>query len=329
MKIKMLFDTHAHVNFHAFKDDAKEVLQRALDGGVQVVSVGSQIDTSRHGVELANMFESGVYAAVGLHPEHTHSQIVDEEDTHFKTREEVFNYEEYKKLAQDPKVVAIGECGLDYYRMPEGQDPEPIKEKQKAAFRLQVKLAIELNKALVVHSRPAKDSNELFDDLLKILDEEINSTTPSASAATPPKQGGEAPQLSQGSSAELQSSPPILGGVPTAGGGGGIRFEVHSFTGSPEYLQKFLDRGAYVSFNGIITFDKTGNMEQLVKLAPLDRIILETDCPYLTPVPNRGKRNEPGFVKFVAAKVAEIKNLSVEEIEKITTNNAKKLFNLE
>jgi TatD DNase family protein len=107
-----------------------------------------------------------------------------------------------------------------------------------------------------------------------------------------------------------------------------LRFEIHSFTGSPEYLQKFLDRGAYVSFNGIITFDKTGNMEKLVQMAPLDRIILETDCPYLTPVPNRGKRNEPSFVKFTADKVAIIKNLSADEIANITTSNAKKLFSL-
>lgn len=288
----MLIDTHAHVNFRAFKDDAKEVLQRALDNGVQVITVGSQIDTSRSGVELANQFETGVWAVVGLHPEHTHSQFVDEEETHFKTREEHFDYEAYKILAQNKKVVGIGECGLDYYRMPldklgtsaDGLSlHQHIKEKQKAAFRMQIKLAKELNKALVIHSRPAKDSEELFDDLIKILNEE------------------KAEQM---------------------------RFELHSFTGNPEYLQKFLDRGAYVSFNGIITFDKTGNMEKLVKLAPLDKILLETDCPYLTPVPNRGKRNEPSFVKFVADKVAQIKNFSVEEIAEATTDNAKKLFQL-
>lgn len=279
----MLIDTHAHVNFHAFKDDAKEVLQRALDSGVQVINVGSQIDTSKQCVEMANQFSSGIYAVVGLHPEHTHSQLVDEEETHFQTREEVFDYEMYKKLTQDPKVVGIGECGLDYYRLPADVDHKIIKEKQKASFRLQVKLAKELNKVLVIHSRPAKGDESLYDDMLAILDEENISDR---------------------------------------------RFEVHSYTGSPKYLQKFLDRGAYVSFNGIITFDKTGNMEQLVKLAPLDRIILETDCPYLTPAPNRGKRNEPSFVKFVAEKVAQIKGLSFNEIAEATTNNAKHLFKL-
>jgi TatD DNase family protein len=351
--VHMLIDTHAHVNFHAFKDDAKDVLQRALDSGVQVINVGSQIDTSRECVELANRFETGIYAVVGLHPEHTHEQVVDEEDAHFKTREEIFDYEMYRELAKDPKVVGIGECGLDYYRMPldsppnggslgtsaDGLSPsliDQIKEKQKAAFRLQVKLAKELNKVLVIHSRPEKGSNELFDDVLKILDEELISTTPSRKSGTPLLfQEGNAPQLSQnnrGLSAEAlakeEASPPNIGGVPRAAGGGGIKFEVHSFTGSLEYLQKFLDRGAYVSFNGIITFDKTGNMEKLVKMTPLDRLILETDCPFLAPIPNRGKRNEPSFVKFVADKVALIKSKSVEEIAEITTTNSKRLFKI-
>ena len=287
----MLIDTHAHVNFRSFQDDAKEALQRALDSGTWVINVGSQIDTSRQAVELANRFKEGIYAVVGLHPEHTHSQFVDEEETHFQTREEFFDYEAYKKLAQDKKVVGIGECGLDYYRMPEDADHHQIKEKQKAAFRLQIKLAKELNKVLVIHSRPTKGSEELFDDLITILDEE-----------------------GVGSNVNGQMS--------------NVRFEVHSFTGSPEALQKFLDRGAYVSFNGIITFDKTGNMEKLVNLAPLDKLILETDCPYLTPVPNRGKRNEPSFVKFVADKVAQIRNVPADEISQITTQNAKRLFNI-
>lgn len=279
----MLIDTHAHVNFRAFKDDAKEALQRALDNGTWVINIGSQIDTSRQAVELANQFDKGVYAVVGLHPEHTHSQFVDEEETHFLTREEKFDVSLYHDLAKNSKVVGIGECGLDYYRLPEGADHQLIKEKQKAAFLAQVKLAKELNKVLVIHSRPAKGDESLYDDLLEILD-------------------GENAQ--------------------------NMRFEVHSYTGSPEYLKKFLDRGAYVSFNGIITFDKTGNMEKLVRLVPLDKVILETDCPYLSPVPFRGKRNEPQYVKYVAEKVGQIKNLSVGEIAGVTTKNAEKLFKI-
>lgn len=280
----MLIDTHAHVNFRSFKDDAKETLQRALDAGVWVVNIGSQIDTSRQAIELANQFEQGVYAVVGLHPEHTHSQYVDEEETHFKTREEDFDINLYSELAKHPKVVGIGECGLDYYRFPDDKNiHDQIKKKQIEVFKKQIHLAKEYDKALVVHSRPEKGSGELYDDMLNVFEEEkVNE----------------------------------------------MRFVVHSYTYTTEYLQKFLDIGAYVSFNGIITFDKTGNMEKLVKLAPLDKIILETDCPYLTPVPHRGKRNEPSYVKFVAEKLAQIKNLSLDETARMTTENAKKLFKI-
>lgn len=279
----MLIDTHAHVNFRAYQDDAQEVLQRALNQGVWVVNVGSQVDTSRQSVAVAELFNEGVYAVVGLHPEHTHSQYVDEEETHFKTREEDFDYEIYKTLASNPKVVGIGECGLDYYRLPEAGDIAVIKEKQRSAFRSQVRLAKELGKALVVHSRPEKGNEGLYDDLLAILDEEDT---------------------------------------------GDLRFVVHSFTGSPEAAQRFLDRGGYISFNGIITFDKTGNMEKLVRMTPMERILLETDSPYLSPPPHRGKRNEPAYVRLVAEKLAGIKGIDVGQASSVTTENAFRLFKL-
>ncbi len=326
----MLIDTHAHVNFRSFKDDSEETLQRALDNGVQVINIGSQIDTSRQAVELAEQFETGVYAAVGLHPEHTHSQYVDEEETHFKSREENFNYEEYKKLALNEKVVAIGECGLDYYRLPEDKElHRTIKEKQKEVFRLQVKLAKEVNKVLVIHSRPEKGNEELFDDLIKILDEEASPWRHSE-RVRPNEESLRVRDLSKvkGSLHSPSDAPACRQAGSVGRDDKPLRFEVHSFTGSSEALQKFLDRGAYVSFNGIITFDKTGNMEKLVKLTPLDRILLETDSPYLSPVPMRGKRNEPAYVKFVAEKVAEIKGLSADEVSELTSRNAKKLFNL-
>lgn len=280
----MLIDTHAHVNFRAYKDDAKEVLQRSLDNGVWVVNVGSQIDTSRQAVELAEQFAEGVYAVVGLHPEHTHSQYVDEEETHFKTREEDFDQAVYAELARHPKVVGVGECGLDYYRLPEDKAlHDQIKEKQVEVFKKQIRFAKAHNKALVVHSRPEKGSDELYHDMLQVFEEE-----------------------------KVRD----------------MRFVVHSYTHVPEFLEKFLEFGAYVSFNGIITFDKTGNMKKLVELCPVERILLETDCPYLTPVPNRGKRNEPDFVRFVASKVAELKKMTEAEIATATFNNAKQLFNI-
>ncbi len=289
----MFFDTHAHVNFKAYETDAEEVIRRSLASGVNVINVGSQIDTSRQAVELAGQFDARVYAVVGLHPEHTHSQYVDEEETHFKTREEVFNVEVYGLLAQNPKVVGIGECGLDYYRLPAepnhesgSMNYEEIKQRQKDAFIAQIKLAKELNKTLVIHSRSTKSTDDAGLDIFEIL-KSLNVNSES-----------------------------------------GARFVLHGYTGSPEVLKKFFDLGGYVSYNGILTFDKTGNMEALLKSTPLERFVLETDCPYLTPVPHRGKRNEPLYVKHVAEKVSQLLRLPLEEVEKFTEANTRKLFNI-
>ncbi|MDP3964030.1 MAG: TatD family hydrolase [bacterium] len=149
-----LIDTHAHVNFNAFKDDGDVVAQRAIAEGVWFINVGSQIDTSRRAVEYAERHSEGVFAIVGLHPIHLVPQEVDEEETHFTTRAEAFDYDAYKKLAQHPKVVGIGECGLEYYRLP-GQDPDEVKRIQKETFIQQIELAVELKKPLMVHSRDA------------------------------------------------------------------------------------------------------------------------------------------------------------------------------
>lgn len=290
----MLFDTHAHVNFSAYKEDAEEVIKRALMAGVWINNVGTQIDTSRAAVEMAQRTEQllagspqltgKVFAVIGLHPVHTYQQMLDEEESHFQTRAEKFDYETYKKLAADPKVVGIGECGLDYYRLPADGDIEKIKQQQKEAFIAQIKLAKELNKALVIHCRPGKNSQDAYEDILKILDAEI---------------------------LDFKSE---------------VRFEIHSFTGSPEIVQEFLKRGAFVGFNGITTFDKTGEMQKNVETVPLDKIVLETDSPYLSPIPFRGKRNEPAYVKYVAEKIARVKNISFDEVADATLSNAKKLF---
>lgn len=279
----MLIDTHAHVNFSAFKEDAESTIQRALDQGVCVINVGTQIDTSREAVEMANKFSENVYAVIGTHPVHTYSQELDEEETHFKTREEKVDHDLYYQLGQNPKVVGIGECGLDYFRLPVDGNHQQVKELQKAAFIEQVKLAKELNKTLVIHSRSSKDTDDACLDILEILKQQ---------------------------------------GVEN------LRFVLHSYTGSPAVAEQFIKLGAYISFNGIITFDRTGNQEAVLKVVPDDRLVLETDCPYLTPVPNRGKRNEPAFVKHVAEKVANLKNLSFDEIADQTTKNAKILFKI-
>ncbi len=284
----MLIDTHAHVNFAAFKEDAEPVIKRALSENVQMVLVGTQIDTSREAVAMAEKFETGVYAAIGIHPVHTYSQELDEEETHFKTREEKFDYAKYRELASHPKVVGIGECGLDYFRLPVGtqhvaHNIEQIKKSQKDAFIEQIKLAKELDKTLIIHSRSSKGTDDACLDILEILRQETSDN---------------------------------------------LRFVLHSYTGSAEVAKKFVDIGAYVSFNGIITFDKTGNQEAVLKVVPDDKLVLETDCPYLTPVPMRGKRNEPAYVQFVAEHVARLKQMSLEEIAGLTTLNAERLFAL-
>lgn len=280
----MLIDTHAHVQFEGFKEDADLVMRRALDAGMVVINVGSQIDTSREAVEMLEKYPENVYAVVGLHPEHTFEHKLDEEESHFTTRHEKFSYEEYKLLAQHEKVVGIGECGLDYYRLPENGNIAEIKESQKQAFSEQIKLAVELDKTLVIHGRPSSGTNDAYEDIYEIVKE------------------------------ALKASP--------------FRFEVHSFTGDLATAKRFIDLGGYIGLNGIITFDKTGKLEEVVKNIPLEFIVLETDAPYLAPVPMRGKRNEPLYVEHTARKIAEWKNISFEEVARVTSENAKKLFTI-
>lgn len=271
-----LIDTHTHVNFQAFREDADSVVERALAEEVWMINAGTQFETSRRAVELAENYSDGVYAAVALHPIHLFEHHVDEEETSFRTKGEEFNAGSYKDLvARSLKVVAIGEFGLDYYRMPPGADPERVKKVQEEVTKQHLLLAKEVGKPVMIHCRDA------YRELWEILKNNY------------------------------------------AGSG-----EIHCFTGTWEEAEPFLAMGFYIALNGIITFDKTGRSEKVVKNLPLDRILLETDAPYLTPAPHRGKRNEPAYVKFVAQKLAEIKGLSVEEVERVTTENARKLYGL-
>ena len=256
----MLIDTHAHLNFNAYKEDGLKVLQRSLDNDVWMINVGSQYPTSKRAVETAEKHREGLpagrqgaYAAVGLHPIHLET--------------EAFDYEKYKELAKSKKVVAIGEVGLDY-------KPEYAlsKEKQKSVLSQQLKLAEELGLPVIFHCRMAHE------DLIKILSENSSRNF----------------------------------GV------------VHCFTGTWKQAEKYLGMGLYFGFNGIIFKLK---LDEIIKKTPLDRILLETDCPYLTP-PQEDGRNEPIFVKYVAEEIAKIKKLSYEEVAEITTQNAQKLFKI-
>lgn len=279
-------DTHTHINLRAFKDDAVETIQRAIDAGVAVVNVGTQIDTSRQAVALLEQFSENVYAVIGLHPTHTYKHnYEDEEEVKFKTREETFDPGLYEEMVKNERVVGIGECGLDYYRLPEDRDHEEIKSLERAAFEKQIQFALDNDKALCIHCRPTDGTIDAYEDLLEIV--------------TNVKK--ENPQL---------------------------RFEVHCYTGDAATALKFFELGGFIGLNGIITFDKTGRSEEVVKALPLEAMILETDAPYLTPKSHRGQRNEPSYLPEVAEKIAEWKGVSLDEVARATTANAKKLFNL-
>ncbi|KKS26503.1 MAG: hypothetical protein UU87_C0001G0018 [Parcubacteria group bacterium GW2011_GWA2_42_11] len=277
----MLIDTHAHINFNAFKNDGDEAIRRALSDNVWLINVGSQYETSARAIEYAEKYPGGVFAAVGLHPFHLLKQemknSVDVNEA-IENRPEEFDYDKYKVLAQNDKVIAIGEAGLDYHYDGIMNDELRIKEKQKAVFRQQINLAIELGKPLIVHCR------EAHDDVIEIL-RLVVSDKPSA-----------------------------ISGV------------IHSFSGRWSQAEEYLAMGFYLGFNGIITFAR--DYDRVVREAPLNRLLVETDCPYLTPMPFRGKRNEPAYVKYVAQKIADLRGIAFEEVAEQTTKNAKKLFNI-
>jgi len=283
----MLIDTHCHVHFNAFKDDMDEVVRASLSEGVQMIAVGTQRDTSANGIKLADRHD-GVWAAVGLHPSHLFPGYVDEQEVQFKSRNETFDPEYYRNLLKHPKVVALGEMGLDYHYHYEGVSDEEMKGKEAAAFEAGVTIAREEDMPIIIHCRDAHD------DQAALLEKLYG-----------PYKEGDAPR-----------------GV------------VHCFTGTKADAERYFKLGFFVSFTGVITFppkksDVAAGKELLtdvVKWAPLDKIMVETDAPYLAPAPHRGERNLPQYVKFVAGKIAELKGLSPEEVAGVTTANAERLF---
>ncbi|MBG9447894.1 hydrolase TatD [Cytobacillus firmus] len=254
----MFFDTHAHLNAEQYNEDLQEVIDRALSEGISnIVVVGFDRPTIEKAMELTEKYEF-IYASVGWHP-------VDAIDM---TEEDLLWIEE---LSSHPKVVALGEMGLDYY-----WDKSP-KDIQKEVFRKQIRLAKKVKLPIVIHNRDATA------DIVEILKEE------------------------------------------GAGEVGGI---MHCFSGSPEIAQECVDMNFYISLGGPVTFKNAKKPKEVADVIPLEKLLIETDCPYLTPHPHRGKRNEPSYVKLVAEQIAEIKGLSTEEVAQATTENAKKLFGI-
>ncbi|MFY4777216.1 TatD family hydrolase [Metabacillus sp. RGM 3146] len=254
----MLFDTHAHLNAVQYEDDLIEVINRAKEEGVEkIVVVGFDRETIMRAMELIEQYEF-IYAAIGWHP-------VDAIDM----TDEDLNW--IRELSSHPKVVAIGEMGLDYH-----WDKSP-KDVQKEVFKKQIALAKEVKLPIIIHNRDATA------DVLEILQSE----------------GAEE-----------------VGGI------------MHCFTGSIEIAMQCIDMNFYISLGGPVTFKNAKKPKEVAAEVPMERLLIETDCPYLTPHPFRGKRNEPGYVRYVAEEIAKLRGITVEEVGRQTTENAKKFFGI-
>jgi len=274
-------DTHAHVHFAAYDADRADVVTRALNAETWMINVGTKLSTSKDAIALAEQYETGVYAIVGLHPIHTNASFHDkdeigEEGEPFHSRGEQFDLDAFEELVAHPKVVGIGECGLDFFRI-EGDRDVYIKN-QRRAFGAQIELAITHNKPLMIHCRDA------YTEVLQIL-----------------------------ASYKLEH-------------GDALRGNFHFFAGTEAQAKQILDLGFTVSFTGVITFAK--DYKPLVEFVPLERMLSETDCPYVTPVPYRGQRNEPLYVQEVVKKIAEMKGEDETETAVTLLKNAKTLFGL-
>lgn len=266
------FDAHTHVNFAAFKDDMDAAIKRAADAGVGMNVVGTQFDTSKACVETAEKYDD-IYATIGLHPIHTGKSYHDEKELGeggkaFTSRGEEFDVAAYEALAKSPKVIAIGECGLDYYRL-----EEQTKKVQEDAFVQQIELANKLQKPLMLHIRNA------YDDALAVLKAHAN-----------------------------------------------VKGDVHFFAGDWNVARQFLDFGFTLSFTGVLTF--TQDYDEVVKNAPLDMLLIETDAPYVAPKPYRGKRNEPAYVVEVAKAIARIRGEDEEAVRLQLLANAERVFGI-
>ena len=252
-------DTHCHLDEDSFSQDCHETIQRAVDAGVMtMVAIGISLESCRRVIELSQKYDS-VYAVVGLHP-------------NYVLAAKPGDWEKIVELATAPKVVGVGETGLDKY-----WDHSPL-ELQADYFGRHLELARRLDRPFVVHCREAE--SEVLDQLRK----------------------------------EAERGP--------------LRGVMHAFCGSVETAKACLDMGMYLSFGGMITFKKNESLRQVTVVVPRDRLLLETDAPYLAPTPFRGKRNEPAHVRLTAACLAESKGISKEDIALATTANARRLFEL-
>ena len=254
----MLIDTHSHIDMDNYKDRFDEVIAEAKDFGVEkIVIPGVAPSGFKRIVELCEKYEN-LYGAVGVHPEDLASFDADAESL-------------IREYLKHPKIVAVGEIGLDYY-----WDKSQI-ERQKEIFEKQILIAKEIGNPVLVHDREAH-----FDTL------EILKKTKASD----------------------------------------VGVVMHCFSGSPEFAMECVREGFYIALGGVVTFKNAKKVKEVAKIVPLERLLLETDAPYMTPVPYRGKENQPAYVKFVAEEIANLRGVSFDEVANATTENAKKLLAL-
>jgi TatD DNase family protein len=255
-------DIHCHPNFPQYDTDRQEMLARMEAQNVYGICVGTDRETSRQSVDLANA-QPNIYATIGVHPT--------EEGDFFDT-------EYFSGLARKGKVVAVGECGLDYFRR---DADEAEKRRQESLFRKQVELSTLLKLPLMIHCRPSAGTLDAYEDILGILSEYREK---------------------------------------------GVRGNIHFFVGDVEIAKKFLNLGFTMSFTGVVTFAR--DYDEVIKFLPIERIMVETDSPFVAPLLFRGQRNEPLYVKEVLQKIAEIKSLDKEDVRKTIVETTKMVFGI-
>ncbi|NNE91214.1 MAG: TatD family hydrolase [Verrucomicrobiales bacterium] len=262
----MLIDTHCHLASPRFRDEIPQIVEAAREAGVErIVTIACDLEDSPVNIDLAAEFD-GVYATVGIHPCYVHE--IESEDW----------VAELRTLAAAPKVVAIGEIGLDYFHAPpEGFDETGWKKLQHEIFRTQLDLAVELDLPVVIHQR---ESNE---DIMAVLETFAGSS---------------------------------------------LRAVLHCYTGSLEQAERAFELGHLVSFTGIVTFPKATDVQQVAAAVPSGRFMVETDSPYLAPVPNRGKRCQPADTLHTARHLADLRNVTFEKLAQETTDSARSFFGI-
>lgn len=259
-------DIHSHLNLPEFKDDLEEVVSRLRAQEISTIVVGVDKATSARAVEIATAHDH-IYACIGQHPTDNHA--------------EAFDLAVYESLAAHPKVVAIGECGLDYFRLKEGIEAE--KERQKKLFLTHIDLALAADLPLMIHARPSRGTMDAYEDVLMILEECARDGRP-------------------------------------------VRGNVHFFVGDISIADRFIALGFTMSFTGVVTF--ANDYDAVIRHLPLDSILSETDAPFVAPTPHRGKRSQPEYVTFVAARIAEIRGEDPEMVREALASNAKRIFGL-